>query len=337
MVTRSGRFRCSHCRAPWRRSCSRSRKSISSGSATWASPSTCWRSSSAWPAARSMRSFWSSRSRSVLRRPGCCAAPPSARKKRRRASPVSPEWPGEMAEVASSAEDRAAVLRDPENLRAETVATLAPASVYSKAELDPSQPIIALEGVCYTYEGESEPVLRDLSLTVRSGEFVLILGPSGCGKSTLLNLLNGSAPHLLHGTLTGGARVCGKSVAETKVVEFATEVGMVFQDPDAQIINSRVRDEVCFGLENLCRPTPEILTRQAEALGFVGLSGFGDRSIFELSGGQKQRVSIAAVLAAQPRLLVLDEPTANLDPAGMAEVFAVLARLNEEHGTTIVM
>jgi energy-coupling factor transporter ATP-binding protein EcfA2 len=242
-----------------------------------------------------------------------------------------------MAEVASTAEDRAAVFRDPENLRAGTVATLAPAAVYTKAGADPSQPIIALEGVTYTYEGESEPVLRDLSLTVRSGEFVLILGPSGCGKSTLLNLLNGSAPHLLHGTLTGGARVCGKSVAETKVVEFATEVGMVFQDPDAQIINSRVRDEVCFGLENLCRPTAEILARQAEALGFVGLSGFGDRSIFELSGGQKQRVSIAAVLAAQPRLLVLDEPTANLDPAGMAEVFAVLARLNEEHGTTIVM
>jgi energy-coupling factor transport system ATP-binding protein len=244
-----------------------------------------------------------------------------------------------VAEVASTAEDRAALLRDPENPRAETAATLAPVSESSKvaAGSDPSQPIIALEGVTYSYEGESEPVLRDLSLTVRSGEFVLILGPSGCGKSTLLNLLNGSAPHLIHGTLTGGAWVCGKSVAETKVVEFATEVGMVFQDPDAQIINSRVRDEVCFGLENLCRPTAEILTRQAEALGFVGLSGFGDRSIFELSGGQKQRVSIAAVLAAQPRLLVLDEPTANLDPAGMAEVFAVLARLNEEQGTTIVM
>src|SRR5271168_210466 len=198
-------------------------------------------------------------------------------------------------------------------------------------------PLVELAGLAYTYEGERSPVLEGISFTVRSGEFVLILGPSGCGKSTLLNLLNGSAPHLIHGTLTGGARVCGKPVAETKVVEFATEVGMVFQDPDAQIINSRVRDEVCFGLENLCRPTPEILTRQAEALGFVGLSGFGDRSIFELSGGQKQRVSIAAVLAAQPRLLVLDEPTANLDPAGMAEVFAVLARLNEEHGTTIVM
>jgi hypothetical protein len=155
-----------------------------------------------------------------------------------------------MAEVTSSAEDRIAVLRDrdPENLRAENAAALAPASHSPKVATatDPSQPIIALEGVTYTYEGESEPVLRDLSLTVRNGEFVLILGPSGCGKSTLLNLLNGSAPHLLHGTLTGGARVFGKSVAETKVVEFATEVGMVFQDPDAQIINSRVRDEVCF-------------------------------------------------------------------------------------------
>ena len=244
-----------------------------------------------------------------------------------------------MADAVLTAETRATLLRDPGSMRAQTDARSPRVSESSRAatEPGPSQPMISLEGVSYTYEGESEPILRDLSLTVHSGEFVLILGPSGCGKSTLLNLLNGSAPHLIHGTLTGNARVCGKSVAETKVVEFATEVGMVFQDPDAQIINSRVRDEVCFGLENLCRPTPEILTRQANALGFVGLSGFGDRSIFELSGGQKQRVSIAAVLAAQPRLLVLDEPTANLDPAGMAEVFAVLARLNVEYGTTIVM
>jgi energy-coupling factor transport system ATP-binding protein len=244
-----------------------------------------------------------------------------------------------MADVVLTAETRATLLRDPGSMRAQTDARSSPISESSKAatEPGPSQPMISLEGISYTYEGESEPILRNLSLTVHSGEFVLILGPSGCGKSTLLNLLNGSAPHLIRGTLTGSAWVCGKSVAETKVVEFATEVGMVFQDPDAQIINSRVRDEVCFGLENLCRPTPEILTRQANALGFVGLSGFGDRSIFELSGGQKQRVSIAAVLAAQPRLLVLDEPTANLDPAGMAEVFAVLARLNEEYGTTIVM
>jgi energy-coupling factor transporter ATP-binding protein EcfA2 len=196
---------------------------------------------------------------------------------------------------------------------------------------------VQMSEVTYTYEGAAAPVVVNASLTVRDGEFVLILGPSGCGKSTLLQMLNGTIPHTLKGTLTGDITVCDLPIATTKVANFATEVGMVFQDPDAQIINTRVRDEVCFALENLCRPPAEILTAQAEALGFVGLAEFGDRSIFDLSGGQKQRVSIAAVLAARPRLLVLDEPTANLDPAGMAEIFAVLERLNREHGTTIVM
>jgi energy-coupling factor transport system ATP-binding protein len=198
-------------------------------------------------------------------------------------------------------------------------------------------PAIEITALSYAYEGEPDFILRDISLTVRDGEFVLILGPSGCGKSTLLQVLNGTIPHTLKGTLRGEAFVRGQKVAETKVSDFATEVGMVFQDPEAQIINTRVRDEVCFGLENLCYPVGEIIERQAEALAFVGLNGFGDRSIFDLSGGQKQRVSIAAVLAARPKLLVLDEPTANLDPAGMAEVFAVLERLNREAGTTIIM
>jgi len=197
--------------------------------------------------------------------------------------------------------------------------------------------VVALSGVTFSYEGEAAAVLRDVSLTVTRGEFVLVLGPSGCGKSTLLQLLNGSIPHILNGRLKGTAVICGRAVPDTKVAEFATEVGMVFQDPDAQIVNTRVRDEVCFGLENLCRDRDEILTRQREALDDAGLPGFADRSIFELSGGQKQRVSIAAALAVQPQLLVLDEPTANLDPAGMAEVFAVLARLNRDHATTIVM
>jgi energy-coupling factor transport system ATP-binding protein len=205
------------------------------------------------------------------------------------------------------------------------------------AERTQGMPAVDVRALSYAYEGEADFVLRDVSLTVQDGEFVLILGPSGCGKSTLLQVLNGTIPHTLKGTLEGEAYICGKSVAETKVSAFATEVGMVFQDPEAQIINTRVRDEVCFGLENLCRPSGEIIEHQAQALSFVGLDGFGDRSIFDLSGGQKQRVSIAAVLAARPRLLVLDEPTANLDPAGMAEIFEVLKQLNREIGTTIVM
>ena len=197
--------------------------------------------------------------------------------------------------------------------------------------------VIELKNVCYAYEQDSDPILRDITLSVGQGEFVLILGPSGCGKSTLLQVLNGTIPHTLKGHFAGEAQVCGHDVATTKVAAFATQVGMVFQDPEGQIVNTRVRDEVCFGLENLRYPAEEILARQRDALAYVGLPDAGDRSIFDLSGGQKQRVSIAAVLAARPRLLVLDEPTANLDPAGMAEVFAVLERLNRESGTTIVM
>jgi energy-coupling factor transport system ATP-binding protein len=204
------------------------------------------------------------------------------------------------------------------------------------ADAEPG-PLVDIEGLTYTYEGQLAPVISGISLRISPGEVVLILGPSGCGKSTFLSVLNGTIPHTLKGELKGRVTVCGRTVPETKVASFATEVGMVFQDPDAQIINTRVRDEVCFGLENLCRPVDEIMARQAEALAFVGLADAGDHSIFDMSGGQKQRVSIAAVLAARPRLLVLDEPTANLDPAGMAEVFTVLHRLNREHGTTIVM
>ena len=172
---------------------------------------------------------------------------------------------------------------------------------------------------------------------MRPGEFVLILGSSGCGKSTLLQILNGVIPHSLRGRLIGSAWSCGQDVATTKIAAFAADVGMVFQDPEAQIINTRVRDEVCFCLENLRRAPAEIIQRQAEALALVGLADAGDRSIWDLSGGQKQRVSVAAVLAARPRLLVLDEPTANLDPSGMREVFAVLDRLRTELGTTIVL
>ena len=110
-------------------------------------------------------------------------------------------------------------------------------------------PLVELAGLAYTYEGERSPVLEGISFTVTSGEFVLILGPSGCGKSTLMQVMNGTVPHALRGRLEGSAVVCGREVASAKVTSFATEVGIVFQDPEAQIINIRVRDEVTFGLE----------------------------------------------------------------------------------------
>lgn len=209
-----------------------------------------------------------------------------------------------------------------------------------EAHAAPTAPIVSLSHVSYTYSSHTDvvsPVLQDVSLEIYPGEFVLILGPSGCGKSTLIQLLNGTIPHSLSGHLEGEICSCGFDVRATKVATFSTRVGMVFQDPDAQIINTCVRDEVCFGLENLCYPVTEILPRQRAALAQVGLLDREFASVFELSGGQKQRVSLAAVLPVQPELLVLDEPTANLDPQGMREVFEILEQLNRDHGTTIVM
>jgi energy-coupling factor transporter ATP-binding protein EcfA2 len=115
--------------------------------------------------------------------------------------------------------------------------------------------VIDIRGVTYTYEGETLPVLRDITLRVREGEFVLILGPSGCGKSTLLQLLNGTIPHTLKGTLTGAATICGHGLAETRVATFATAVGMVFQDPEGQIINTRVRPRSSTGRWRPSRPS----------------------------------------------------------------------------------
>lgn len=201
-------------------------------------------------------------------------------------------------------------------------------------------PIVSLSHVSYTYSTHTQAelmVLRDISLDIYPGEFVLVLGPSGCGKSTLIQLLNGTIPHSLGGMLEGEVSSCGLDVHTNKVATFSTKVGMVFQDPDAQIINTRVRDEVCFCLENLLRPAREILQLEQVALEQVGLLEREYASVFDLSGGQKQRVSLAAVLAAQPQLLVLDEPTANLDPQGMREVFETLEKLNRDRGVTIVI
>jgi energy-coupling factor transporter ATP-binding protein EcfA2 len=173
-------------------------------------------------------------------------------------------------------------------------------------------------------------VLRGVDLQIAGGEYVVLLGRVGAGKTTLCMALNGLVPHATGGRFRGDVTVLGLNTKEHPVADLARRVGLVFQDPEAQLTQMRVEDEIAFGPENLGLSPAEIEERVAWALAVVGLSACRDRSPLLLSGGQKQRVAIAAMLAMQPRLLVLDEPTASLDPRGKVAVFSVLADLARE-------
>ena len=169
------------------------------------------------------------------------------------------------------------------------------------------------------------------------GEFVAVLGRVGAGKSTLCMALNGLVPHATGGIFRGDVTVLGRNTKEHPIADLARSVGLVFQDPEMQLTQMRVEDELAFGPENLGVPSGEIEERVTWALEAVGLAGYRDRSPLLLSGGEKQRVAIAAMLAMRPQVLALDEPTANLDPAGKAAIFNLLARLARERQITIVL
>ncbi len=180
---------------------------------------------------------------------------------------------------------------------------------------------------------DSPPALRDVSLEVERGEVVLLLGASGSGKSTLVRALAGLVPWFHGGRFEGRVEVAGRDTRRTRPTELAGAVATVFQDPEDQVILGRVAAEVAFGLENVGTPPARILPRVHRALGAVGIAGFGDRSVTEISGGELQRVCLASALALEPELLLLDEPTSQLDPAG-AEAFFELA-LRGEAGVVI--
>jgi energy-coupling factor transport system ATP-binding protein len=171
---------------------------------------------------------------------------------------------------------------------------------------------------------ESPPALRDVSLEVERGEVVLLLGASGSGKSTLVRALAGLVPWFHGGRFEGRVEVAGRDTRSTRPTELAGTVATVFQDPEDQVILGRVASEVAFGLENVGTRPNTILPRVHRALAAVGIAGFGDRSVTEISGGELQRVCLASALALEPELLLLDEPTSQLDPAG-AEAFFELA------------
>ena len=198
-------------------------------------------------------------------------------------------------------------------------------------------PIIELRDVSFTYGEGDERALDDVSLTVHEGDFVGVIGPSGAGKSTLASVMSGAIPHHFAGQLYGAAFVDGQDTCDVTLTDIARVVGSVLQDIDAQMVASVVEDELLFGLENFGLPHDEVETRISETLETVGIPELRKREIATLSGGQKQKVAIAAILALAPRVLVLDEPTAALDPASSLLVFDTLRQINKQHGVTIVV
>jgi len=197
--------------------------------------------------------------------------------------------------------------------------------------------LVSIKNLTFYYSGSDKPALRDINLEIGDGEFVLLTGPSGGGKSSLCRCLNGLIPHFYGGKITGRVGVNGLDVTKHSTKELATMVGMVFQDPENQLVAMDVDSELAFGLENLAFAKEVIARRVEEALDTVGIVSLRHRATSELSGGEKQRVAIASVLALYPDILVLDEPTSELDPKGAEDVLNVVERLNDELGITVIL
>ncbi len=196
--------------------------------------------------------------------------------------------------------------------------------------MEENKPIIEISNLNFTYGAAERPALKNISLTIYEGEYVALLGLNGAGKTTLLTCLNGVIPHMIIGDMEGTVKISGLDTNDYPTRELAKVVGIVFDNPEFQLSQMFVCEEIALGLENLGVPTDEMHRIIPEVLETVGLSGLENRSPFELSGGQQQRLAIAASLAMRPRILVMDEPTSNVDPIGKEEIFAVAAKLNKE-------
>ena len=198
-------------------------------------------------------------------------------------------------------------------------------------------PIVEFQHVTFAYPHAEKPVIQDVSFVIEQGDFVTLIGPTGAGKSTLCYSFNGAVPQLFSGEMSGMVLVAGCDTCQDDIPVLAQHVGLVVQNARTQLFNVTVLQEVGFGCENLGWARERIRARVREALAFVGLSGYEERAPSALSGGQQQRVAIACVLAMDPDVLVLDEPTSELDPIGSEQVMEVIARLNRELGKTIFM
>ena len=198
--------------------------------------------------------------------------------------------------------------------------------------------IVKLQNVTYKYPLTDAPVLKGINLQVQEGEFVAVIGPNGAGKSTLCYTIAGFVPHFFKGEITGSVEVAGQESSKSNLHEWVLNVGLAFQNPFNQISGAKytVFEEIAFGLENIGVPREEMKHRVEAAMKLTGIHELADRSPYSLSGGQQQRVALTSILVMQPKVLVLDEPTSQMDPIGTREVFGVI-RTMAENGMTVIL
>jgi energy-coupling factor transport system ATP-binding protein len=202
-----------------------------------------------------------------------------------------------------------------------------------------SQPFIQVRNLCYSYRDDDErevPVLKNLSLDIQRGEYVVILGHNGSGKSTFAKLLNMILEANSGQILIDGQDITSPDMTDDDVFNLRRKIGMVFQNPDNQLVATIVEEDIAFGPENLGLPSAEIRARVDDALETVGMSAYAKHEPHRLSGGQKQRIAIAGIIAMQPECMIFDESTAMLDPAGRRDVLRTIEKLNRERGITVI-
>ncbi|MBN1247988.1 MAG: ABC transporter ATP-binding protein [Anaerolineae bacterium] len=200
-----------------------------------------------------------------------------------------------------------------------------------------TEPAVAITDLTYRYRGTKQNAIEAIDLQLERGEFLVLMGPSEAGKSTLATCINGLIPHFHKGKLTGDVVVYGKNTREHTVSQMAEDVGLVFQDFEAQLFSTNVELEIAFGPENFAIPRDDIARRIEENLAYVGLTAVRNRPPSTLSGGQKQKLAIASVLALQPKVLVMDEPTTDLDPISKMGIFDITDRLRQRSDLTLLV
>jgi energy-coupling factor transporter ATP-binding protein EcfA2 len=196
---------------------------------------------------------------------------------------------------------------------------------------------IELKNVTFTYPGIGEPSLKDINLQVREGEFLGIIGATACGKSTLLLVMSGAIPHYLPGNLQGEVLIYGERTQALSLAKITGRIGLVMQDPESQLFNLFVRDEIVWGMENRGIPREVMVQRLREALRFYNIEHLPNRVTYDLSGGEKQKVALAAIHSTRPAVFLFDNPTSQLDPVGSAMVFEAVRRITQDREHTVVM